>query len=130
MARELGKAIQTDKRYIAYMLATQQCDEDKELQEKISVFSLSRERLNEELSKDEPDKKAVSAINDEIKEIYRGIMQNQNKADQNEAMTRLREMHGFITQIISGSMQGLDPDTIEYSESCGGDCGGCSGCGS
>ena len=38
MARELGKALQNDDRYIAYNLAKQVNDEDKELQKDIESF--------------------------------------------------------------------------------------------
>ena len=42
MARELGKAIQEDDRYLALRLATQSNDEDQALQDMIGEFNLKR----------------------------------------------------------------------------------------
>ena len=41
-ARELGKAIQTDERYIRYMKASEINDTDTEIQNRIGEFNLKR----------------------------------------------------------------------------------------
>ena len=55
MARELGKAIQEDDRYLALRLATQSNDEDQALQDMIGEFNLKRVSLNQEVQKADKD---------------------------------------------------------------------------
>ena len=55
-ARELGKAIQTDERYIRYMKASEINDTDTEIQNRIGEFNLKRSELSEAMRT--PDKDA------------------------------------------------------------------------
>ena len=66
MTRELGKALQTDDRYIAYNLAKQVNDEDKELQEQIDSFEKMRYDLNMELTKENKDTDKIKDLDDNI----------------------------------------------------------------
>ena len=54
-ARELGKAIQQDERFIRMMAAQQTNDDDEQLQKLIGDFNLKRVDLNSEVSKAERD---------------------------------------------------------------------------
>ena len=62
MARELGKAIQEDDRYLALRLATQSNDEDQALQDMIGEFNLKRVSLNQEVQKPEKDQEKMNII--------------------------------------------------------------------
>ena len=52
-ARELGKAIQQDERFIRYAKARLANDDDKELQDAIGEFNLVRMELDREVNSDE-----------------------------------------------------------------------------
>ena len=127
-ARELGKTIQNDDIFIKMMAAQQRSDEDAQLQEMIVRFNQIRMDLNEEIQKPDKDQEEVSRLDKSMKDLYQKIFQNENMAGYTAARNEMEQMLAFVNQIITGSAQGLDPDTIEFQESCGGDCGGCSGC--
>lgn len=77
-ARQLGKAIQQDERYLRLMVAQQMNDSDEELQSLIGKFNLKRIDLNGEINKSEKDQEKITAINGEVKELYAQIMANKN----------------------------------------------------
>ena len=78
MTRELGKALQADDRYTAYMLAKQANDNDTVLQALISGFENMRLQLNEELAKDDKDTERIKELDEGIKSNYKQIMSNKN----------------------------------------------------
>lgn len=128
-ARELGKAIQLDEKFIRLMMMQQANDVDTELQELIGAFNLKRIDLNAELNKTEKDQAKITAINDEIKEIYAKVMGNKNMSDYNDAKNELDAMMDFVLQILRGSVSGEDPDSIQpKEEGCSGSCSSCEGC--
>ena len=61
-ARELGKAIQQDERFIRMMAAQQTNDDDEQLQKLIGDFNLKRVDLNSEVSKAERDQEKVARL--------------------------------------------------------------------
>ena len=74
MARELGRAIQADDRYIAYCLAKQANDEDEQLQNLINAFNLKRVELQMEISKPDKNDDTIQELNNLIKDTYQKIM--------------------------------------------------------
>ena len=130
MARELGKAMQQDDRYIAYTLAKQANDDDEQLQSLINAFNLKRMELQMEIGKPDKDNDKVQELNEVIKSSYKTIMENPRMLAYNAAKTGFDEMLSQINTIISMSANGMDPDTIDLeSASCAGDCSSCGGCG-
>lgn len=128
-ARELGKAIQADPRYIRAVAAQESSDGDQKLQDAIAAFNLLRDQLNAEVQKDERDTEAIKEMDERLKASYQAIMDDAKMKEFSAAREELQEMLTFVNQIITGSTNGQDPDTIDMAEeSCGGDCGGCSGC--
>ncbi len=129
MARELGKAIQADDRYIAYNLAKQANDADEQLQNLIGAFNLKRMELNMELGKPDKDEAHVQELDGVIKSLYQQIMANPRMMAFNSAKTAMDELIKQVDMIITMSANGEDPDTCDVSAaSCGGDCSSCSGC--
>jgi cell fate (sporulation/competence/biofilm development) regulator YlbF (YheA/YmcA/DUF963 family) len=128
MARELGKALQTDDRYIAYMLAKQVNDEDKELQKDIDSFEKMRYDLSMELTKENKDTDRVKELDDNIKETYNKIMSNKNMIVFSAAQKSLEQLVGNIQEIITLSANGEDPATCEPASGCTGSCATCGGC--
>lgn len=127
-ARALGKAIQQDPRYLRLMQAQDNNDADKGLQEAIGAFNLLRGQLNAEVQKQEKDTEKIKEMDTDLKAMYQTIFANENMAEFTRARGEMEEMLTFINQIISGAAGGENPDTIEFQQNCGGDCGGCSGC--
>ena len=128
MTRELGKAIQNDDRYIAYTLAKQVNDEDKELQADMEKFTELRKKLNIAMSEKNSDSEELRAIDAEIKEVYQKIMSNKNMIAFNSAQSELELLINNINQIISLCANGKDPDTCQTSSGCIGSCAECGGC--
>ncbi len=129
MTRALGKALQNDDRYIAYMLAKQANDNDTELQAMIDSFEGLRKDLNAEISKPEYDSDKVKEIDTEIKRTYKAIMSNKNMLVFSAAQKSLESLVTNMNQIISLCANGEDPDTCQPSEGCSGSCSTCGGCG-
>ena len=128
MARELGKALQTDDRYIAYMLAKQVNDADEELQKDIDSFEKMRYDLSMELTKENKDTDKVKELDDNIKETYNKIMSNKNMIVFSAAPKSLEQLVGNIQEIITMSANGEDPATCEPASGCTGSCATCGGC--
>ena len=128
MARELGKAIQQDDKVIAYNLARQHNDSDEKLQELIGKFNLKRLELNNVLGKADRDTDRIAQLDKEIKEIYAEVMNNPIMIAYNTTKQEVDRMMNFVTQILTGSVNGEDPDSIEEQTGCSGSCEGCSGC--
>lgn len=128
MARELGKAIQQDDKVVAYNLARQHNDSDEKLQELIGKFNLKRLELNNVLGKADRDTDRIAQLDKEIKEIYAEVMNNPNMIAYNTTKQEVDRMMNFVTQILTGSVNGEDPDSIEEQTGCSGSCEGCSGC--
>lgn len=129
MTRELGKAIQQDDRYIAYSLAKQVNDDDKELQADITKFDELRNDMRVAMSGENPDFDKINAIDKETKTLYQKIMSNPNMIVFNAAQTALEGLINNINQIISLCANGEDPDTCQPSSGCSGSCATCGGCG-
>lgn len=129
MAREMGKEIQKDDRYLNWQIARQNSDNDEELQNLIGEFNLKRMAINNEVSKEDRDEENVKKLNDELRHVYAQIMQNPNMTAYNEAKNQIDALLQRISAIITQSAEGEDPETADYQEhSCGGECSSCGGC--
>lgn len=128
-ARELGKAIQQDERYIAYNQAKINNDNDEELQKLIGEFNLKRQQLGLEMSKgaDEKDEAKIEETNKEMQKLYALIMQNEHMAEFTMAKQGMDKLVNDVNAIIGMCCDGEDPDTCEIS-ACTGSCATCGGC--
>ena len=128
-ARELGKEIQADERYVAYMAAKNKSDNDSALQEMINEFNLLRMNLSTEINKGadaDEDKKAD--LDKQIRDLYAKIMSNENMTAYAAAKEELDEAIRKVSTIIMMSAEGADPETCDVEHSCGGNCSSCGGC--
>lgn len=128
-ARQLGKTIQEDERWINLQLVQQRNEKDEELQAMISEFEVGRLALNTEIQKPDRDQDRIKELDAQVREVYGHIFQREGMVEFSRSREEVNTLLQFINQIITGSAEGRDPDSIEFEESCGGDCGGCSGCG-
>lgn len=126
--RALGKDIQADERYLKIEKARQDCDNDATLQEQINNFNLKRVELSQEINKEEKDPAKLTALDKELKDLYQEVMANPNMVAFNEAKHDLDAMMTFINEILMGTVNGENPETIEHQEGCGGNCASCGGC--
>ena len=67
-ARELGRQIQKDDRYLKVQIAQQNSDNDKELQALIGEFNLKRMNINTEAQKEDRSEEKLQKLNQELKE--------------------------------------------------------------
>lgn len=128
-AREIGKAIQKDDRYLKMRLAIQNADEDKELQDLIGQYNLKRMSLENELQKKERDEDKVKAYQQEMNAVYMSIMKNPRMDAYNQVKGEFEMLMRRVNAIIEQSSNGEDPETADFQESsCGGNCSSCAGC--
>jgi cell fate (sporulation/competence/biofilm development) regulator YlbF (YheA/YmcA/DUF963 family) len=129
LAREIGKELQNDDRYLNMQLAKQNSDDDQQLQNLIGEFNLKRMAINNESQKEEQDQDKMQALNQELRHVYAQIMQNQNMTAYNSAKEELDVLLKRVSAIIGQSADGEDPETTDLEESsCGGECSSCGGC--
>ncbi len=128
MTRELGKAIQQDDRYTAYMLAKQANDNDKELQELIDRFDSKRSELNVAMSAEDKDTDLIKELDADIKSTYSKIMNNKNMIVFSSVQSSLEALITEINQIITMCANGEDPETCQPPQGCTGSCSTCGGC--
>ena len=130
-ARELGKAIQADERYVRYNEAMKANDADMELQELIGEFNLARQNVALEMSKskEEQNKEKLDTQNKEMQRLYTLVMQNEHMADFTMAKADMDKLLHEINGIIALCCDGEDPDTCEVQAGgcsvSGSTCGGC-----
>lgn len=128
-AREIGKAIQQDERYLKMQIAVQSADEDKDLQNLIGQYNLKRMSIQNEMQNADRNEEKLNAFQQELNGLYETIMKNPRMAAYNEAKHEFDHLMQRVDAIINQSANGSDPETTDYEESsCGGDCCSCGGC--
>lgn len=134
-ARELGKVIQADPRYIEYTKAKDLNDADENLQNMIGEFNLIRQNLAMESDKpeEEIDREKVRKLNSDVQAAYEKIMSNENMALFTMAKQGMDKLMSEINTILTYSVEGEDPATCPSEPpqaACSGNCGTCgSSCG-
>jgi len=127
-ARNLGKVLQADERYVRYVTAQKLNNEDENLQKMVEKFNMMRVDLNTEISKADKDQEKITKLDADLKLVYRDIFANPNMLEFTDARNDMEALMGFVNQIVTGSSSGENPETIEYQASCGGSCASCAGC--
>lgn len=128
-ARNLGKEIQKDERFIAFAKAKLALDKDEELNSKIGEFNVIRMNLERLVDAEEKDNEKIAEENVKLRAVYDEIMANSTMSEYNETRTAVDKMINDVLGIIRMCAEGADPDTCELPESgCSGSCSTCSGC--
>ena len=129
LARELGRQLQKDERYLAFEAARVASDEDQELQDLIGEFNLKRMAINNEAQKEDRSDEKLQKLNYELREAYTNVMKNENMVKYNETKQALDECVQRVITIITMCAEGENPDTADYDPSaCTHDCSTCGGC--
>lgn len=127
-ARELGKAIQQDERFIRYAKARLANDSDSALQEAIGQFNIARMELDREVNSENKDDEKVKSLNENLRKVYGDIMSSPAMVEYNTAKAELDTMVNEVNIIISKSIDGEDPETCDLHSGCTGSCSTCGGC--
>lgn len=130
-ARELGKAIQADERFVALMAAKDKNDADEKLNELIGKLNLVQMSYQHE-AEGEADEAKMKEYDSQFRELYGEIMTNENMKNYEFARGEVDDMMNYIMELLSLCVNGEDPDTCEPKSKdagCTGSCGTCGGCG-
>ena len=128
MAREIGKEIQKDDRYLKMRLAVQATDDDQNLQDLIGQYNLKRMALDAEAQKRDRDAEKVQTYGRELDGLYETIMKIPSMIAYNGAKAELDGLIQRIHAIVDQRAGGADPGPADFEPGCGGDCGSCAGC--
>ena len=128
VTRKLGEEIQKDERFIAYAKAKIEVDNNKELQDKIGEFNITRMNLEQESEKDTRDEEKIKELNESLRNIYSAVMGSKAMLDFNTAKADLDHIINDINSVIMQCVDGADPKTVEpETHSCSGSCDSCGG---
>ncbi len=128
-ARELGKTIQQDERYLKMQIAIQKADEDKELQDLIGQYNLKRMSIQNEMQQPKQDEDKLKGYQMSMNAVYEAIMKKPSMIEYNHARGDLELLMRRVNAILEQSANGGNPETVDYDEhACGGNCSACAGC--
>lgn len=128
MARELGKVIQESDEYKALAAARVASDNDGALQDKIGQFNLIRMKMDIESGKPDADNAKITALNDELMQVYTEIMGSEEMTAFNQAKKTMDALMNQVTSLLTAAVNGEDPATFDPN-ACTGSCATCGGCG-
>ncbi len=130
ITRQLGAAIQTDERYLAFHEARKVNEADAELNDLINKIQLIHMSYQHEAAKDDANEEKLQAYDKEFSEVYNAVMANPNMQNYEAARKSVDDMMNYITQILAMCVQGEDPATCDPAaeHQCSGECGSCGGC--
>lgn len=132
-ARELGKAIQADERYIQYADAKKANDDDIELQGLIGKLNILQMSYQNESEKENPDEKKLEQWDADFRNTYTEVMLNAKMRDFEEKKQVVDDLMSYIVNLLSLCVNGADPETAEPVQNdgsgCTGSCSTCGGCG-
>lgn len=127
-ARELGKAIQQDERFIRFAKARLANDNDADLQASIGNFNIKRMELEKAAGEEEKNEELIKTLNEELRALYGEIMASEPMVEYNTAKALLDQMMNEVNIVLSKSLDGEDPDTLTIESGCTGSCSTCGGC--
>lgn len=104
-------------------------DKDQELQDMIGKFNLAKYNLNAEMMNPEADDEKLNKLDLELNTLYEEIMENETMVAYNDAAADVDRLTKHIQAIITTTVNGGDPMTVELpEEGCTGSCSTCGGC--
>ena len=130
LTKQLGKHLQEEQTYINFRMTEQSLESDKELQSKINAFNEKKIELNQEMSKEDFDQELINNLNNDLRNQYEELMQNEKMIKFNEAKQIFDNLIIRINTIINKAAGGEDPflEDFEEENGCSGSCFSCSGC--
>lgn len=112
LARELGKAIQKDERYLNLEKCIEANEKDEILNELMAKVQLTQMAYQKE-AQGEGNAEKMQELEKEFSTLYNAIMQNENMKNYEKARGEIDEMMNYIVEILTLCVNGEDPDTCE-----------------
>ncbi len=112
LARELGKAIQKDERYLNLQKCIDANEADTALNELMAKIQLLQVSYQKE-AEGEGNAEKLQQFEKEFNQLYAEIMQNENMKRYEEARAQIDEMMNYIVELLALCVNGEDPDTCE-----------------
>lgn len=130
LTKQLGKQLQEEEVYINFRIAQQNLESDEKLQSKINEFNSQKVKLNKEMSKEDLDQELINSLNNDLRNQYEDLMQDEKMIKFNEAKQGFDSLIIKINTIINKAAEGEDPFLENFDEEtgCSGSCFSCSGC--
>lgn len=127
-AREIGKAIQQDERYIKANSCAAEVNASQSLAKLVDELNEMHVKM-EVLAAKGPDanREEVMDLDEKMHTLYDRINSDPVMMAYTAARVEFEEFVNHIIKIITGSANGENPDEINL-DSCGGSCEHCSGC--
>ena len=131
MAREIGRTLQQDERYIRATNDSQLVNASEELKKMISDFDDVRAKMEFEMAQ------AKGQMNDTIMDLdeqmhahYDRIYSHPLMGNYEASRKELEALVNYMMKIITASANGQNPDTVleEEDVNCTGSCSTCGGC--
>ena len=131
MAREIGRTLQQDERYIRATNDSQLVNASEELKKMISDFDDVRAKMEFEMAQ------AKGQMNDTIMDLdeqmhahYDRIYSHPLMVNYEASRKELEALVNYMMKIITASANGQNPDTVleEEDVNCTGSCSTCGGC--
>lgn len=127
--KQAAKELQNDPRYLALDAARKANDADEALQGMIAEFGRLNSAYQEAAMGTDEEKTQAQAIQSQLNDLYGKIMSNETMQNYSRAQQEAEKLIGLIDRIISVTMNGGDPLTVEEEPAgCSGCCSSCSGC--
>ena len=112
LARELGKAIQKDERYLKLQKCIDENEADTALNERMAKIQLLQAAYQKE-SEGEGNEEKLQQFEKEFNQLYAEIMQNENMKNYEKSRAEIDEMMNYVIEILTLCVNGEDPDTCE-----------------
>lgn len=121
-ARELGQAIAESEEQLNMRAAEDAVMEDAQASTLMREYSELKIEVQQMLESESPDEEALSAKSDRLQEA-------QDQLNDLPLVQRMLETRGEFAQMMAQVNQVIQFMVTGETSDCGGDCGGCSGCG-
>ncbi len=128
--RELGKAIQSDERFVALHDAAATNDKNELLQDKMHEMQLLSMQYQQESAKgEEADSDKINELQEKYQNIYNEIMDYDDMKNYSAAASKVDEMAQYISKMIGKFFDGENPETCSIlDDDCTHNCATCAGC--
>lgn len=113
LARELGKAIQADERYLTLKKCFDANEKDTALNDLMASVQLLQLSYQAEASKETPDEAKLEEMNKQFENLYSEVMKNDNMKNFEAARKEVDDMMNYIVELLYLCVNGEDPETCE-----------------
>ena len=112
IARELGRAIQKDERYLKLEKCIEANEKDEKLNELMAKIQLTQ-MAYQQAAQAEGNAEKMQELEKEFSGLYNEVMQNENMKNYEAARKEIDDMMNYIIEILTLCVNGEDPDTCE-----------------